>query len=123
MALNLTPDEIDELDRQLRHRRVAEQVPQGPVPPAPGTWEHAVAVEQERKRQERIAAANAEEERLRIEREAEERRRADEWERNAPKRERARAELAKVEPRLERLDRDRRELVARRRELELEASR
>jgi len=63
-----------------------------------------LGAEQERRRQERIAAAKAEEDRIRREAEEAEAERIRLWTRHAPKREKALADLAKLQPLIEKLE-------------------
>jgi len=112
----LTNEQIEDVERRLRDRRMRAQLPADPIPPPPGTWEYEAMVAEERKRQERIAAAKALEAEQIAAREAEEQRRREEWERNRPVREREALEQVKRD--LAQMDAEREQLIARQRELE-----
>jgi len=116
----LTDTDLDAIERRLAESRIAAALPR--LVPLTG-WAKEAFETQEAKRQERAAAAAAEEERLRGVRVANDERRRQLWERNAPKRAVAAAELAKVEQELAAVDSRRDKLVDRSLALLAEATR
>ena len=100
--MTMSEQELDALIDQRIAQRQATAYSDGnrlpdPVPPAAGTWAHDVMLTQERKRQERIAAAEAEERRqARAREEAAERRRQE----RARVADEARLELRKLGPKI-----------------------
>lgn len=90
--MDLTEQDIRVIRNRLASTGMAEQANPPPRPLA--GWEKEAHERQEAKRAERLAAAQAEEDRLRGERERAAEQRAAEWERNRPARERAKVKLA-----------------------------
>jgi hypothetical protein len=116
VAADLTDEEVEEIDRRLRERRMQQTtVPAQPSLPQPGSFDHAKMVADERKLAERRSAARAREDEEALKREAE----REEWERNAPARAAAQQELERIERELAMLDVEREKLLAR--ELELKS--
>jgi hypothetical protein len=92
----MTDEDVEAIEQRLRERRMRQLISQ-PKPPAPGTPEHDWFVQDERKRQERIAAHEAMEAEAARERAAYGECKRAEWHNNAPRRAEAKAELACVE--------------------------
>jgi hypothetical protein len=119
VAADLTDEEVEEIDRRLRERRMRQTtIPAQPSLPQPGSFDHAKMVADERKLAERRADARAREEDEARERAAEEERRRVEWERNAPVRAAAREEFERLERELTEMDAEREKLLEREQELE-----
>jgi hypothetical protein len=118
--LTLTDTDIGAIERRLMEAKFAAAIPR--MPPPTG-WNKEAHETQEAKRLQRIAAAQAEEERLRRERERAAERQAAEWERTRPARERAKVELAKIGRKIQALEAEQESLYDQARTLEQEAKR
>jgi hypothetical protein len=118
--LNLTDEDVTAIERRLVEAKFAASIPR--MEPLTG-WQKEAHEGQEAKRLQRLAAAEAEEERLRRERERAAERQAAEWERNRPTRERAKIELAKIGRKIQALEVEQERLYDQARELEQEAKR
>lgn len=124
MPTDLSRDDIREIGHQVAADQLAEKFANLVPAPLPLTgWAKEAHENQEGKRLERVAAAQAEEERVIRAREAAAERKRQEREANAPARAKAQAELAEVEADLDSLDAQRDVLAERCGVLEAEARR
>jgi hypothetical protein len=106
----LTEADIEGITLRQNEQRARDAMPRAPEP-APGSFGAKQWDRQEIARLERVEAARGAEKAARIKLEAAERRRREEYQRNAPAR--AAAELAAVEEQIEELERRRSELQER----------
>jgi DNA repair exonuclease SbcCD ATPase subunit len=119
--LDLTNEDVTVIEQRLAETRMAAWA-NPPLRPLTGPAKELADMFQARVARRR-AAAQAEEERLRRERERAAERKAVEWEKNAPARQRAKVALAKIGREIQALEVEQERLYDQARELEQEAKR
>lgn len=119
----LSDEDVEALDRRMRRRRLDANRPQDPAPLSPDSWAGQVAAAQERKRQERVAAAKAEEDRQIAARERRERAVQERFEATVDERAPIEVELASIEAEHEQIRKRSGELFERERDLRAQLDR